>query len=85
MSEVSRNIADKRQPGRRAVRRILETEAYQRIVAGKAPANLSEFAAQLAVWFQGAYPAATAPPASFVEAAIRDTWHRRHELIGSEL
>jgi len=46
---------------------------------------LSEFAAQLSAWFKDTYPVAPAVSASFVEAAIRDTWHRRHEVIGSEL
>jgi len=72
-------------PGRRTARRILEREAYRRIAAGMAPGTLSEFAAQLSAWFKESYPAASAPPVSFVEAAIRDTWHRRHEEIGSEL
>jgi hypothetical protein len=85
MNEVLRDTLGKPQPGRRTARRIFENEAYRRIVAGNAPASLSEFATQLAVWFKNTRPAATAPPTSFVEAAIRDTWHRRHELIGSEL
>ena len=72
-------------PGRRMVRRVLESEAYRRITTGKAPETLSEFAEQLSAWFKDAYPAAPTPSASFIEAAIRETWHRRHELIGSEL
>jgi len=78
-------VAGEAQPGRRMVRRIFEGEAYRRIMAGNAPETLSEFAAQLSAWFKDTYPAAPATPASFVEAAIRDTWHRRHEVIGSEL
>lgn len=85
MNEASSDTAGKPQPGRRTARRIFESEAYRRIMAGEAPATLSEFAAQLAAWFKSAYPAANAPPVNFIETAIRDTWHRRHELIGSEL
>lgn len=77
--------ASKVRPGRRMARHILEGEAYRRITTGNAPETLSEFAAQLLAWFSDAYPGAPVPPASFVEAAIRDTWHRRHEVIGSEL
>lgn len=66
-------------------RRIFAGEAYRRIVAGDAPETLSEFAAQLSVWFKDAYPAAPPLSARFIEEAIRDTWHRRHEVIGSEL
>jgi hypothetical protein len=73
MNEVLRQTPGKPQPGRRTTRRIFENEAYRRIVAGNAPASLSEFAAQLAAWFKDTHPAATAPTTSFVEAAIRDT------------
>jgi len=52
MNEVLRQTPGKPQPGRRTARRIFENEAYRRIVAGNAPASLSEFAAQLAVWFK---------------------------------
>jgi len=65
-------------------RRILESEAYRRIAAGAAPETLSEFTEQLSAWFKDKYPSAPAS-ASFIEAAIRETWHRRHQLIGSEL
>jgi len=54
-------------------------------MTGNAPETLSAFAAQLSAWFKDAYPAGPAAPVSFVEGAIRDTWHRRHEVIGSEL
>ncbi|MGD0024632.1 MAG: hypothetical protein ABSC37_08395 [Xanthobacteraceae bacterium] len=72
-------------PGHRMARRIFEDEAYRRIMAGDVPETLSEFAAQLSAWFKDAYPAAPAVPAKLVEEAIRDTWHRRHEMVGSEL
>ena len=71
--------------GRRTEKRLLATEAYRRILAGDAPETLSDFAAQLAAWFKATYPAAPAASARFVEEAILDTWHRRHEVIGSEL
>ena len=72
-------------PGRRMARRILEEEAYRRILAGNAPERLSDFGAQLSAWFEDTYPEAPEAPEKFVEEAIRSTWHRRHEIIGSEL
>jgi hypothetical protein len=83
--QAVRETGEAARPGRRMARRIFEREAYRRIAAGNAAETLSEFAAQLAAWFKDTYPAAPAPSISFVEAAIRDTWHRRHEEIGSEL
>ena len=81
---VTHTISDLR-PGHRMARRIVEGEAYRRIVAGDAPETLSEFAAQLSTWFKDTYPAAPLQPTRFVEEAIRETWHRRHGMIGSEL
>ena len=72
-------------PSHRMARRIIEDEAYRRIMAGDMPETLSEFAAQLSAWFKDAYPAAPAVRERLVEGAIRDTWHRRHEMIGSEI
>jgi len=63
----------------------LAREAYRRILTGDAAEMLSEFAAQLSIWFKNAYPAADTFSAQFVEEAIRDTWLHRHEVIGSEL
>lgn len=85
MTEQLSSSTGEVRPSRRMARRILEDEAYRRIVAGDAPETLSEFAAQLSAWFKDSYPAGPAVPARFVEATIRDTWHRRHEVIGSEL
>jgi hypothetical protein len=85
MTDELTGVASGARPGRRMARRIFEAEAYRRIMAGNAPETLSEFAAQLSAWFKETYPAAPVAPTSFVEAAIRDTWHRRHEAIGSEL
>jgi len=67
------------------IRRILQEEAYRRIMAGDIPATLSELAAHLSAWFKETYPAAGVVSEPLVEGAIRDTWHRRHELVGSEL
>jgi hypothetical protein len=85
MAEQLTRATRQARPGRRAVRRIFAGEAFRRIVAGDAPETLSEFAAQLSTWFKDTYPAASAVSEQFVEDAIRDTWHRRHEAIGSEL
>ncbi len=85
MGEGLTDMAREPRPGRRMARRIFEGEAYRRIIAGNVPATLSEFATQLTTWFNDTYPTAPVPPASFVEAAIYDTWHRRNEIIGSEL
>ncbi len=85
MTDELVGVASEARPGRRMARRIFEGEAYRRIMVGNAPETLSEFAAQLSAWFKDTCPAAPSPPASFIEAAIRDTWHRRHEVIGSEL
>ena len=71
--------------GRRMARRILQEEAYRRIMTGDIPETLSEFAARLAAWFKEAYPTAPIIPERSVEGAIRDTWNSRHGMIGSEL
>ncbi len=85
MTDQSIGAIRKVRPGRRTARRIFAGEAYRRILAGDAPETLSEFAAQLSAWFKNTYPAAPAFLEQFIEEAIRDTWHRRHEAIGSEL
>jgi len=64
---------------------LLEAEAYRRVLVGNVPATLSEFAEQLSAWLKASYPMASALPASDIEEAIRDAWHRRHEIIGSNL
>ncbi len=76
-------VAGDATPGRRTVKRLLEGEAYRRIAAGDVPETLSEIALQLSAWFKDTYPRAPVVPVAFVEAAIRDTWHRRHEMVGS--
>ena len=85
MTEQSAVATGEKKPSRRMTRRIIDGEAYRRIVAGDAPETLSEFAAQLYAWFKDTYPAAPVVPARYIEEAIRNTWHRRHEMIGSEL
>lgn len=85
MTDKPTGVDSPAKPGHRAATRIFATEAYRRIMTGKAPQTLSELAAQLSAWFKETYPEAPLPPISFVEAAIRDSWHRRHEAIGSEL
>jgi hypothetical protein len=70
-------------PGHKRSQHLIEAEAYRRITAGDAPATLNEFAQQLLDWLRQSYPDASP---TTVEAAIRETWHRRHELIqGGEL
>lgn len=68
-------------PGRKKLQRLVEGEAYRRIMAGEAPTTLNEFAAQLCDWLKGAFPAAPAITSTAIEEQIRDTWHHRHELI----
>jgi hypothetical protein len=75
----------KKAPSRRMAQRILQEEAYRRIMTGDMPETLSEFAARLSVWLKEAYPAAPLIPEALVEDAIRSTWHRRRQMIGSEL
>ena len=85
MADQSSGATSDAVPSHREAQRIFEHEAYRRIMAGDAPETLSEFAAQLSAWFKDSYPTAPIVPVNFVEDAIRNTWHRRHEMIGSEL
>ena len=68
-------------PGHKQSQHLIEAEAYRRIMAGEAPATLAEFAQQLAVWLKASYPDASAGALAVIEDQIRDTWHRRHEMI----
>jgi len=68
-------------PGRKKWQRLVEGEAYRRIMAGQAPATLNEFAVQLCGWLQEALSAAPSITPSAIEDQIRETWHHRHELI----
>ena len=85
MAEQSAGATRETVPSHRITRRIFKDEAYRRIIAGNVPGTLSEFAVQLSARFKDGYPAAPAVPASLIEEAIRNTWHRRHEIIGSEI
>lgn len=85
MTDERAGAGSKAKPGRRKMRRMFEHEAYRRIMVGDAPATLSDFASQLSDWFRKTHPEAPVVPIKFIEATISDTWHRRHELIGSEL
>jgi hypothetical protein len=88
-----KTVKGKAAPSRRMAGRILQEEAYRRlqeeayrrIMTGDIPETLSEFAAGLAAWFKEAYPTAPIIRERSVEDTIRETWHRRHEMIGSEL
>lgn len=73
-------------PGHKASQHLIEREAYRRIMSGELPATLDEFARQLLDWFRDAYPGASPITLSTVENYVRETWHRRHDLIqGGEL
>ena len=68
-------------PGRDPSHHLIEAEAYRRIMSGEVPQTLSEFAQKLFDWFRNAYPGAAPTTLHIIEDQIRDTWHRRHELI----
>ena len=68
-------------PGHKTSQHLIEGEAYRRIMSGEAPQTLAEFAQQLLDWFRKTYPTASPLTLNAVEEQIRDTWHRRHELI----
>ena len=68
-------------PGHHKAQHLIEHEAYRRIMAGEAPQSLDLFAQQLLDWFHTTYPDAVPTTLELVERDIRDTWHRRHDLI----
>lgn len=68
-------------PGHKRSENLIEGEAYRRIMAGEVPATLGEFAQQLLDWFRASYPDALPTTLTAIENQIRETWHRRHELI----
>ena len=68
-------------PGHKTSLRLIESEAYRRIMSGEAPETLADFAQQLLDWFGKTYPAASPMALTAVEDQIRETWHRRHEMI----
>ncbi len=68
-------------PGYQTSLHRVEGEAYRRIMSGMAPDTLGQFAQQLLDCLHDAYPAAPPVTQHDVENQIRETWHRRHELI----
>ena len=66
---------------RKLWQRLIEREAYRRITAGEAPETLGELTQQILNWFRETHPGTQAMTLKKVEVQIRDTWHRRHELI----
>jgi hypothetical protein len=68
-------------PGLQTALHMIEGEAYRRIMSGMAPDTLGQFAEQLLDWLREAYPGAAPVTQHDVENQIRETWHRRHELI----
>jgi hypothetical protein len=68
-------------PGHKGSQHLIEAEAYRRIMSGEAPATLAEFAQQLLDWLRAAYPEASPTTLATVENEIRETWHRRHDMI----
>lgn len=68
-------------PGHKTSQHLVEREAYRRIMTGEAPERLAEFAQQLLDWLGKTYPGASTMTLDAIEDQIRDTWHRRHEMI----
>ena len=69
--------------GHRTSLHLVDGEAYRRIMSGTAPATLGEFSRLLLDWLREAYPGA-APviiTQHDIENQIRETWHRRHDMI----
>ncbi len=65
---------------RKLWQRQIEREAYRRITAGEAPETLGELAEQILSWMKETHPGKRATLKT-IEDQIRETWHRRHELI----
>ena len=66
---------------RKLWQRQLEREAYRRIMGGEAPETLGELTRQIQSWLHDTNPGRETVTSKEVEDQIRDTWHRRHELI----
>jgi phosphate transport system protein len=60
---------------------LIRSEAYRRILAGEAPETLTAFAEQLSQWLCATHPGRTTMAPGIIEEHVRDTWHRRHELV----
>lgn len=67
--------------GHRTSLHLVEGEAYRRIMSGTAPESLAEFAQQLLEWLREAHPGAAPMTQDSIENQIRETWHRRHDMI----
>ena len=65
-------------PGHVRSLHLIEAEAYRRVMAGE---TLDEFAQQLLHWLRQSYPEAAPTTLATVENQIRETWHRRHDMI----
>jgi hypothetical protein len=68
-------------PDHRATLHIIEGEAYRQIMSGMAPDTFDQFAEELLDWLHKNYPDAARVTLHDVENQIRETWHRRHDLI----
>lgn len=72
--------------GHKRSQHLIEAEAYCRIMSGEAPETIVKFAQQLLDWLTQSYPKVSPTTLAKVENEIRETWHRRHEMIrGGEL
>ena len=68
-------------PGHKRSQHLIEAEAYRRIMSGEAPETLVKFAQQLLDWLRQSYPEISPTTLAEVENEIRETWHRRHDVI----
>ncbi len=68
-------------PSQKQIAYLIEGEAYRQIMSGEAPTTLGEFAQQLLDWFRASYPDASPLTRMAIEDLIRETWHRRHDMI----
>jgi hypothetical protein len=71
-------------PGHKRSRHLIEAEAYRRVMSGELPQTLGEFAHQVLDWFRQTHADASPITLETIENQIRETWHRRHELIRGE-
>ena len=72
---------DRRSRPSDSTQRLIEREAYRQIMSGEAPETLAEFAQRLLDWFIETYPGTSPTTLNIIEDWIRETWHRRHEMI----
>ena len=67
--------------GHNRAQKLIEGEAFRRIMAGEAPATLDAFARDLALWLTQAHQVAASLTADDIARQIHNTWDKRHELI----